>query len=218
MGRGWNLQTARPLYLLIALAASVGSVGSGCSRPDRAAATGYAGDESQQSNDGEKSSGGEARSGSTDLDDDDYVRGLFLEVEGAPRIRTCAPARATWVILAYAPEVIDDHRVRTREVHCTERTISDRCTLVAEERYYLLDPKDYFTVGPGVKVERALQLAELALKLADGRRLLAVAADKRAQLVTFGTCGSETQLAVRVKGRGREQSLEVIETRYSVEL
>lgn len=207
MGRGWTLAGAWIAVCLLA---------GGCSRPNRAVAAGYAGDDTKSE---AESSGGEARSGgSNDLDDDDYVRGLFLEVENAPRIRTCAPARANWVILAYAPEVLDDHRVRTREVHCSERTISDRCKLVAEERYYLLDPKDYFTVGPGVKAERALQLAELALPLAEGRRLLAVAADKRAQLITLGTCGTETQLAVRVKGRGREQRLEVIETRYSVEL
>jgi len=153
------------------------------------------------------------------IDDDDYVRGMFLEVGDAPRIRTCAPAGAPWVIIAYAPEVLDAHRVRTREVHCSERVISERCKLVADVRYYVEDPEEYFSVAPGLKPERALQLAELSDESPQGGRLLGIAADKGGvYLVTRGECGTETQVAVRLEGAGAAQQLELIETRYSVEL
>jgi hypothetical protein len=184
----------------------------GPSRPDRAKAPGYAGDD--------ESEGGDARRvESTDIDDDEYVRGMFLELGDAPRIRTCAPARAPWVILAYAPEVLDAHRVRTRELHCSERVLSERCKLVAEVRYYLDDPEQYFSVASGVKPERALQVAKLSEQQPQGGRLLGIAADKGGvYLVTRGECGTETQVAVRLKGTAAARQLELIETRYSVQL
>jgi hypothetical protein len=200
------------LVICVSLACACGP-----SRPNRAVAAGYAGDD--ESEGGERGEQDRARETSTDIDDDEYVRGLFLELADAPRIRTCAPPRAAWVIIAYAPDVLDEHRVRTREIHCSERVLSDRCKLVSDVRYYLLDPKDYFSVADGVKPERALQLAELSASSNDGGRLLAIAADKGGvYLITRGQCGTETQVAVRLKGTAAARRIEQIETRYSIEL
>ena len=81
-----------------------------CDATNRAKAPGYAGDE--------RTSGGEDQklADNTDIDDDGLVRGLFLELRDAERIRTCAPDGAPWVIIAYAPEVIDAHSVRRRRI------------------------------------------------------------------------------------------------------
>ena len=46
-----------------------------------------------------------------------------------------------------------------------------------------------------------------------------IAADKGGvYLITRGQCGTETQVAVRIKGAGSARRLELIETRYRVEL
>jgi hypothetical protein len=188
-----------------------GLLAAACSRPNRAVAPGYA--------EGDESGGGEAGGASADVDDDEYVRGMFPELLDVPRIRTCAPARAPWVIITYAPEVLDEHRVRTRELHCSERVLSERCKLVTDVRYYLVDPDDYFSVADGIKRERALQLAELSLESAGDDRLFAIAPDKGgAYLITRGQCGTETQVAVRIQGAAAARRLELIETRYRVEL
>ena len=150
--------------------------------------------------------------------DDDSVKTLFYEVADAPRIRLCAPSTASWVIITYAPEVLDEHRVRTREIHCREPEISQKCQLVAELRYYLDDPHEYFSVGAGIKPKLALRLAALVREWADSRRLLTVSADHGVFLISVGDCGQETQFAARLTGPKNDQRLEIIETRYSVEL
>ena len=186
-------------------------VACGCTKPDRTSAPIY-----PEDGDGEGGEKKEAKA--ADIDDDGAIRELFLELAEAKRIRTCAPANASWVILTYSPDILDEHRVRTREVHCQERVVSERCQLVTQVDYYLVDPNDYFAVEGGVSPEKALQVAELSLELADGKRLLSVSADKRATLITLGKCGSETQLAVKVTGSGAKRKLHVIETRSSIEL
>ena len=186
----------------------------GPSRPHRANAPGYAGDDATR--------GDAPKPQPVELDDDDRIKGMFLEVADAQRIRTCAPASVAWVIIAYTPEVLDQHRVRTREIHCQERTISDKCQLVTDVRYYLDDPNEYFSVDGKVKPDRALQIAQLARDSSDSSsrgRLLGVAADKGGvYLTTLGECGVETQLAVRMKGSAAQRRLEVVGTRYHVEL
>src|SRR5262245_41395770 len=102
------------LVLVLGLAALLAGA---CSKPNRAVAGGYAGD------DEEGSSGDEQRPEPLEVDDDDGIRELFLELGDAPRTRTCTPRNASWAIITYAPEVLDDHRVRTRELHCSERVI-----------------------------------------------------------------------------------------------
>jgi hypothetical protein len=124
------------------------------------------------------------------------------------------------VILAYAPEVLDKHRVRTREVHCDERLISERCELVAEVMYYVDDPDDYFKVDSRVGTERALEIAVLSGDMAEGGRLVAIAPStiRGVYLVTLARCGAEAQYAVRLKEASGERKLEVIDTVYNVEL
>jgi hypothetical protein len=203
---------ASATVLALALALGPGGVLTACSRPNRAMAPGYAGDD-------ETSGKEQAKAEPVELDDDDRIKGMFLELGDAQRIRTCAPAKAPWVIIAYTPEVLDQHRVRTREIHCQERIISDRCQLLSELRYYLDDPNEYFSVDAKVKPERALEIAELARESNQDGRLLGIAADKGGvYLTTRGDCGVETQLVVRMKGSASKRRLEVIGTRYHVEL
>lgn len=199
-----------PLCIATLLALAV--CACGYDAPNRATAPIY--------KDDDETSGGQARTTpSAKVDDDDQIKTLFYQVTGAARIRTCAPDRAPWVILTYAPDVLDEHRVRTREIHCEERVISEKCSFIGDERYYLDDPNEYFSVGKGVKPERALQIAERRDDLNERGRLMAIAADKGGgYLVTLGDCGRETQLAVKLKGAAANAQLEVIGVRYHVEL
>jgi hypothetical protein len=210
LGRSRRVPSREPLLVVCVLALAVSACGYDA--PNRATAPIYKGDD--------ETSGGQARAAPTaKIDDDDQVKTLFYQVTGAARIRTCAPDRAPWAIITYAPDVLDTHRVRTREIHCEERVISEKCTFVGDERYYLEDPNEYFSVGKGVKPERALQIAERRSDLNEGGRLMGVSADKGGvYLVTLGDCGRETQLAVRLKGATGRSRLEVIGVRYHVEL
>jgi hypothetical protein len=167
----------------------------------------------------EETSGGEWE-GATARIDDAGVKALFPAIGDASRIRTCAPEPVTWVILAYAPEVLDKHRVRTREIHCDERLISERCELESEVMYYLDDPDDYFKVDPRLPPERALEIAELSEDMAEGGRLVAIALStvRGVYLLTLARCGAEAQYAVRLKESSGERKLEVIDTVYNVEL
>jgi hypothetical protein len=171
---------------------------------------------------GERTTGGEAQTaaqGSSNLDDDARIARIFPQLSGVRRTRTCAPASAAWVILTYEPEVLDEHRVRTRELQCSERVIDARCNVVSEVRYYLDDPREYFAVDASMNTKRALEIAKLAQGLDGEHRLGAIAAEKRGvYLVTLLKCGGEKQLATRLKGKGATQQLEVIETRSSIEL
>jgi hypothetical protein len=200
-----------PLFVVSVLALAA-LYACGYDAPNRATAPIYKGDD--------ETSGGQSRPArSADLDDDDQVKTLFPQVSGAARIRTCAPDRAPWAIVTYAPDVLDEHRLRTREIHCEERVISEKCSFIGDERYYLEDPNEYFSVGKGVKPERALQIAERRSDLSESGRLMAIDADKGGgYLVTLGDCGRETQLAVKLKGNAAKRELEVIGVRYHVEL
>jgi hypothetical protein len=211
LGHGRRLLSYELTFIVGSLAL-VALCDCGYDAPNRATAPIYKGDD--------ETSGGQARSAaSAKVDDDDQIKTLFYQVSGAARIRTCAPASAPWVIITYEPDVLDEHRVRTREIHCEERVISEQCAFIGDERYYLDDPNEYFTVGKGVKPERALQIAALRSDLNEAGRLMAISADKAGMyLVTLGDCGRETQLAIRLKGAKAQQHLEAIEVRYHVEL
>jgi hypothetical protein len=155
-----------------------------------------------------------------DLDDDERIAVLFPELQNAERTASCAPLMATWVIVTYEPVVLDEHRVQTRELHCTRRVVDERCKVVSEVRYYLDDPDEYFAVDGKMSPERALRIARLAHGWASEMPVAAIAGAEKAgvYLVTLSRCGAEKQLATRLEGSGKEQRLEVIETRYSIEL
>jgi hypothetical protein len=213
MARGRShCRLERERLFTVAVLAFTALCACGYDAPNRATAPIYKGDD--------ETSGGQARTTpSANVDDDAQIKTLFYQVTGAERIRTCAPASAPWVILTYAPDVLDEHRVRTREIHCEERVISERCAFIGDERYYLDDPNEYFSVGKGVKPERALQIAQLRGDLNERGRLMGISADKGGvYLITLGDCGKETQLAARLKGTKTQQHLEAIEVRYHVEL
>jgi hypothetical protein len=166
-------------------------------------------------------SGGEAQAASpagADLDDDAQIAGMFPELHGAERTATCAPSMAPWVVLRYEPEVLDEHRVRTRELHCTKRVVDERCKVVSEVRYYLDEPGEYFAVDRRMSPQRALRIARLAHGWASDMPVAAIAEEAGVYLVTLSECGAEKQLATRIKGSGKKQQLEVIETRYDIEL
>jgi hypothetical protein len=168
---------------------------------------------------GARTSGGEAKEGTVANAKPQEIGQMFSQLRGVPLDQTCAPAAAAWAILTYRPEVLDKHRVRTRELHCSGRVVDDRCTLVSEVRYYVDDPREYFAVEAGLSPEQALRVAKLARSAVGGFRIGAVAAEKRGvYLLTLFECGAEKQLATRIAGTGAKQRLEVIETRHSIEL
>jgi hypothetical protein len=172
----------------------------------------------QRTSGGETPGAAAARHTST-LTDDEQIERMFPPLRGVRRMRTCAPANAAWAILVYQPEMLDAHRVRTRELHCSGRVLDDQCTLVSEVRYYLDDPREYFELGQRVSVERALQIARLTRNWPSEPHLVAIAAEKGGvYLVTLSECGAEKQLATRIKGAGAKQQLEVIETRHAIQL
>jgi hypothetical protein len=170
-------------------------------------------------NDAAPTSGGEQRELPRADVDEERIGRWFPQLRGVRRVRTCAPEAADWAILTYEPEVVGEHRVRTRELHCRARMIDERCSVVSDVRYYVDDPREYFAVDAGLSLERALRVAKLTQGFASEARLAAIAAEKGGvYLVTLSQCGAEKQLATRIKGAGAKEQLEVLETRYSIAL